>query len=99
MTIENFSTVMSSLRKYITKKPASFTAECSVKLSPNCLDEDELEARTITAAEREMLTSGWLDDFIVEDTINIACPWCVEYCKERVEDFEEIDVRAGGKAK
>ena len=90
---------MSKFRNYITKKPAVFMAECSVKLSGYCQDEAELDGKTIAAAEREMVTSGWLDDFIVEDTINIACPACVTYCKENVADFEELDRRAGGKVK
>jgi len=90
---------MSKLRNYITKKPAVFVAECSAKISGYCEDESELAAKTLAAAEREMREAGWLDNFIIEDTENIACPACVKYCKENATDFEELDTRAGGTAK
>lgn len=84
------------LSRHITEKTA-FTVECSVVAA--CQGEYTYDGPTIAAVAREMKAEGWLDDFIVEDTINLACPVCVEYCKENVKEFEELDRRAGGKAK
>jgi hypothetical protein len=63
------------------------------------MGQHEFDGPGIVAVKREMERDGWLDNFIFENTINLACPECVEYCKENVEDFEELDIRAGGSAK
>lgn len=86
------------LRRHIEKK-VGFRVECSALLACTGDGEHELDAQTLAAAEREMIADGWLDNFIIEDTENLACPACVEYCKENASSFEELDVRAGGKAK
>lgn len=78
-------------------KKVVFTAECSVVSA--CTGEHEFDGPTVRDVARQMIREGWLDDFIIEDTINLACPACVQYCKENVKDFDEVDVRVGGTAK
>lgn len=82
-------------REY-AQRATVFTVQCSVASA--CDGEHEFEGPTAKDVEREMIADGWLDDFIVEDTINLACGACVQHCKDNVGDFEELDVRAGGKA-
>jgi len=93
---------MKGLRGSIERKPSVLTATCSVQQVPICFESDgehEFEGKTVAAVEREMIADGWLDDFIIEDEIHLACPYCVEYCKEHVADYEEIDERVGGNAR
>lgn len=71
-----------------------FTADCS--LQEVCEGVHELEANTFEDAEKEMIKDGWLDDVIIEDSINLVCPQCVQYLKENAEAFDELDVRVGG---
>jgi hypothetical protein len=84
------------LSRHVTKKVV-FTVDCSV--NQVCDGEHEFDGPTVAAVVREMKTDGWLDNFIIEDTENLACPACVAYCKESATDFDELDIRAGGNAK
>lgn len=89
---------MSRLRRNIEKKRC-LTATCSVQQV--CFESDgeyRFEGKTIAAVEREMITDGWLDDLIIEDSINLCCPACAEYLRENVSSFEELDKRVGGTA-
>ena len=83
------------LERHVTKKTI-YIVECS--LMSACEGEHEFEGPRLKDVIDEMIRDGWLDDFIVEDTINLACPACAQHCRDNVNDFEELDVRAGGKA-
>jgi hypothetical protein len=76
-----------------------FVATCSLGIV--CEGEHRFESETSEAAAQKMLRDGWLDDFILGDGLNLACPSCVKYIREgKLGDFEkdEIDRRAGGTA-
>lgn len=92
---------MKGLRGNIERKPSRLVVTCSFQQVPICFESEgeyEFDGRTIAAVEREMIADGWLDDFIIEGEIHLVCPACVEYCREHVGDFEEIDKRVGGSA-
>lgn len=84
------------LRRHIEKKTV-FAVECTVVSA--CNGEHEFSGPTVKDVEEQMVKDGWLDDFIVEDTMNLACGACVQDCRDNARDFEELDIRAGGKAR
>lgn len=89
---------LSRLRNSIEEKHG-FTVTCSVQ-SVCDGEEDEWDGcKTIDDVEKQMIADGWLNDLIIEDSINLCCPRCADYLKENVSDFEELDARVGGKAK
>lgn len=81
-----------NLRNIIQKRQV-FKVSCSVNIVTYCDEEYEFDGPTVKDVEREMIAEGWLDDLIIEDSIHLGCPSCVEYLREHVEDFEELDKR------
>lgn len=77
----------------IIQEKKVFKVSCSVNIVTHCDEEYEFDGPTVKDVEQEMIADGWLDDLIIEDSIHLGCPWCVEYLKEHVEDFEELDER------